>query len=108
MQRDGDTYPYALKYPDPDPQQHAALALRQAQASAESAPSALLSLSPLTSRQRHMLLHTFLVCFALQFSLVFGQFGFFEQMFGGHQQQEHRPAGGMGQWQAHSDAGTYS
>ncbi|KAM5535535.1 hypothetical protein V8D89_010872 [Ganoderma adspersum] len=51
-----------------------------------------------------MLLHAFLLCFTLQFSLVFAQFGFFEQMFGGHQQQQQRPAGGMGQWQAHSEA----
>ena len=55
-----------------------------------------------------MFLHVFLLCFTLQFSLVFAQFGFFEQMFGGHQQQQQRPAGGMGQWQAHSEAGMSS
>ncbi|KAI0774424.1 hypothetical protein C8Q74DRAFT_834032 [Fomes fomentarius] len=50
-----------------------------------------------------MLSHTLLLCFALQCSVVLAQFGFFEQMFGGHQQQQ-KPAGGMGQWQAHSEA----
>lgn len=55
-----------------------------------------------------MFLYVFLLCFTLQFSLVFAQFGFFEQMFGGHQQQQQRPAGGMGQWQAHSEAGMSS
>lgn len=54
-----------------------------------------------------MLPHTLLLCFALQCSVVLGQFGFFEQMFGGHQQQQ-KPAGGMGQWQAHSEAGKFS
>ncbi|EIW61215.1 uncharacterized protein TRAVEDRAFT_162168 [Trametes versicolor FP-101664 SS1] len=51
-----------------------------------------------------MLLHSILFCLVLQFSGVLAQFGFFEQMFGGHQQQQQRPAGGMGQWQAHSEA----
>ena len=51
-----------------------------------------------------MLAYTLLLCFALHISLAWGQFGFFEQMFGGHQQQQ-RPAGGMAQWQAHSEAG---
>ncbi|KAI0750958.1 hypothetical protein C8Q80DRAFT_542731 [Daedaleopsis nitida] len=52
-----------------------------------------------------MSIYTLLLCLALQCSIVLGQFGFFEQMFGGHQQQQQqRPAGGMGQWQAHSDA----
>ena len=64
-------------------------------------PSRLLAISLLCN----MLFNTLLLCFTLHFSLVVGQFGFFEQMFGGHQQQQHRPAGGMGQWQAHSDAG---
>ncbi|KAI0660834.1 hypothetical protein C8Q70DRAFT_972772 [Cubamyces menziesii] len=54
-----------------------------------------------------MLLHALIACFLLHCSFVYAQFGFFEQMFGGHQQQQQqqRPAaGGMGQWQAHSDA----
>ena len=55
-----------------------------------------------------MLLQTLLLCLALHFSVALGQFGFFEQMFGGHQQQQQRPAGGMAQWQAHSDAGKYA
>lgn len=54
-----------------------------------------------------MLLHSILFCLVLQFSGVLAQFGFFEQMFGGHQQQQQRPAGGMGQWQAHSEAGAF-
>ncbi|OJT12532.1 hypothetical protein TRAPUB_10933 [Trametes pubescens] len=54
-----------------------------------------------------MLLYSILFCLVLQCSVVLAQFGFFEQMFGGHQQQQQRPAGGMGQWQAHSEAGPF-
>ncbi|KAI0832581.1 hypothetical protein BC628DRAFT_330766 [Trametes gibbosa] len=52
-----------------------------------------------------MLFQTFILCLIFHCTAVFAQFGFFEQMFGGQQQQQqHRPAGGMGQWQAHSEA----
>ncbi|KAI9056531.1 hypothetical protein FKP32DRAFT_1599261 [Trametes sanguinea] len=53
-----------------------------------------------------MQLYILCVCILLHCSSVMGQFGFFEQMFGGHHQQQQRgpPAGGMAQWQAHSDA----
>ena len=56
-----------------------------------------------------MLAQILLLCVAWRITVVQGEFGFFDQMFGGHQQQQQQrqPAGGMGQWQAHSDAGVY-
>lgn len=60
---------------------------------------------PLRLSATDMLFQSLFFCLAWSITIVHGQFGFFDQMFGGHQQQQQRPAGGMAQWQAHSDAG---
>jgi hypothetical protein len=47
-------------------------------------------------------------CLAILFQTAFAQFNFFEQMFGGHhQQQQHRPSG-ESLWSAHSESGESS